>query len=115
MWSRVFLEVSRRPLLDSFFSAMFRISGPAAAFKSSARVFNVTNRGIGTYAYRPGADGQGCQIALTGFPTRFTVECYAEGLLGALRAVMGRANTNGRVELDQVDSARGDIVYALHW
>ena len=78
-------------------------------------MFNLTNRGIGTYAYTPGAADDGCQIALTGFPTRFTVECYAEGLLGALRAVMGRSNANGRVELDHVDQTRGDIIYALHW
>lgn len=116
-WSEVFANVSQRPLLRGFFAAMSRLSpSPATVFKGSPRVFNLTNRNVGTFRYRPDEANRSAEITLTGFPaTDFTIDCYAEGLLGSIRSVMRSADDSGLVDLVEVDPARGLIRYALSW
>ena len=117
LWTRLFHELSRRAILDSFFSGMIRLSRtPDVLFRRSAGVYGLLTRDIGTYAYRPAEQERCGHIDLDGFPSaQHDTRCYAEGLLGSLRAAMERTDPDGTVELETVDSARGHVRYTLSW
>ena len=116
-WSATFQRVSQRPMLASFFAAMLRITrSPAILFKGVSRVFQLLNHNIGTTSFEMGEEPNNARIDLIGFPAEaYSIDCYAEGLLGSIRAVMRLALGSGVVTLDLVDPSSGHIRYTLAW
>ena len=116
-WMSAFERVSQRPILSSFFAAMFRLSGsPGNVFKATPRVFRLLNRNLGLMTLELAGESNSARIDLVGYPaTEYSIDCYAEGLLGSIRAVMERADEKGAVILDITDPATGHIGYSLTW
>jgi hypothetical protein len=116
-WFSVFDQVCKRPLLRPFFAALFRLTrSPAGVFKTGPRVHAMTHRGLGAYLFELEPSGRGAIVQLDQFPSpEFSLDTYAEGMLGAMRCVMTMTGSGGTVDLGDMDAARGFAEYTLRW
>jgi hypothetical protein len=109
------------PLLQSFFDGAARLFGltPQALLKWSAYAWEQSFRDCGRLLYVPlreSVDHGRVEMVLEGFPPwLMSTGTFRESLAGTFDMYLLRVSKKGRVEIREIDMAKGRVVYVVSW
>lgn len=116
VWCAAMSQSLDRPLLAGFVrmsTSLFGIT-PVALFRQSDRIYKQLTKELGTMTFE--GEGSSGTITLRGFPShRWRFACYVEGTAGCLEATANFANVKSKVEVLDVDDARGNVRFGVRW
>lgn len=116
-WARAsMLRSLRTPLLEPLWKAAFRVFGmsPGALFRAVPSGWKAVCRNVGavTHTPRPGA----AHLVISCAPdVLLDADDYLGGMCGTFSALLDIAEIPGTVDLQDIDSRRGRVVYEARW
>lgn len=120
LFERTYAQSLASPMLRGLLGGLRRLSGGTVhtVFKHAPRMYRYVARGSGTVSYRK-LEERVVTLAVEGWPTEHSTECWALGTQGCLQALLAAVtppdSTASSIESTRIDGELGEIEYLLKW